>query len=125
MKYSPETYAKALASAIAQLRTEEERNVAVERFLDLVKKNGDSKKLPKIVASAEKIFCKHFGLRKVLIESARPIKDARILFKNFIRTGDFMEEAVNPELIAGVRITMNGEFIFDESLKGKLDKIFK
>jgi F0F1-type ATP synthase delta subunit len=31
---------------------------------------------------------------------------------------------VNPSLIAGVRVTIDGEHEFDGSLRGKLDKIF-
>ncbi len=125
MKYPPKLYARALAEvAIPELTVVREKEI-VSRFLALLKKNGDLYLLPKIVAKAEKLLREKIGIRKVTIEIARQVKKPlEHLAKKFIQKSDILEEKINPDLIAGVKIIVNDEEQFDGSLKRKLQKLF-
>ena len=105
MKYKAKEYAMAIAQA---------KKFNLQKFLRLLEKNGDTKKMKEIVALVEKM-----KYRKVVIETARTVKTNWRFGKH-----DKIEEKISPELLAGVRITINGETQLDFSLKNKLDKIF-
>jgi len=124
MKYPVTAYAKALGEAITA--TEGRRNEEIiKNFLALVRKNGDEARLPKILHETEQFLREKDGTKQFVVESARPLeKRAEALFKGMEKPGDSFEEKIDPELIAGVKITVNGERQFDGSLKGKLDKLF-
>lgn len=124
MKYKPTIYAQALAEAIIENKGKGEAEM-LKNFLALVRRNGDESQLRKIVDEADRLIRRSTGVRKVVVESARPLKKpAATLLKNFLKEGDVVQEKVNPELVAGMRITLDDELQFDGSLKGKLDKLF-
>lgn len=117
MKYSPKLYAQALIAA--------KGNKVISNFLDLLRRNRDEKKLPQIITEAENLLLLKSGKRKVIIESARPLNDnQKKLLQKILKPGDVLEEKISPELIAGVKITINGELQFDGTLARKLKKMF-
>lgn len=105
MKYKAKDYARAIAGV---------KKFDPKVFLRLLEKNGDLKKAKAIIAELEKL-----NHRKVVIETARKTKTTWDFGKN-----DIVEEKVNLELVAGAKITINGEKQIDFSLKNKLEKIF-
>lgn len=126
MKYTPKTYARALVDVVSRAPDDSAKNKLAERFLEMLRKRGDIPRLKKIIFEYENLLQKKEGFRKVIVESARPLGDAATrLFKNIIRKEDAVEERINPELVAGVKITVNGDTQFDGSLKRKLDLLFK
>lgn len=125
MRYPPKTYAKAFFEAGKNIRSAEKQNAMVKKLIEVAIKNGDGPQLKKIAAYAEKIMREETGKQKIVVESARPLKRrTNELVKHIARTGDPIEEKINPALIAGVKITINDEKQFDGSLKRKLDKLF-
>jgi F0F1-type ATP synthase delta subunit len=114
VKYSSKIYAQLLVELI-----EEKKDSVVEKFFELLKKNGDLKKSKEIISLVGKMLLKKQGGRKIIIETARPQK-----IQNIATERDSVEEKVNPELIAGVKITVDDEKQLDYSLKNKLDQIF-
>ncbi len=123
MKYKAQDYAKAFAEVAA--RTPEGRvEVVIKNFLALIARNGDMRQIKKITAFAEKFLLKQSGRSKWTIESARPLKSARDLFKNLIKHSDVLEEKIDPAVVAGIKITRDNERQFDGTLKTKLDKLF-
>lgn len=127
MKYPGYIYAKALSDAIAgaENKSAAEREKIAENFIAMVRRNGDEMHLPKILEEAARFVRGKRGIHKVTIESARPLKpEQKKSLRQFIKEGDVVEEHINPELIAGVKIIVNDERQFDGSLKGKLDKLF-
>jgi F0F1-type ATP synthase delta subunit len=126
MRYSPKTYAKAFFEAVKGIRSAEKQNAMVKKLIEIAIKNGDGLQLKKIAAYTEKIALEETGKQKIVIEGARPLnRRTNELVKHIARTGDTIEEKINPELIAGVKITINDEKQFDGSLKRKLDKLFR
>jgi F0F1-type ATP synthase delta subunit len=61
----------------------------------------------------------------VVFESARKLSSVhQHELEKFLRPGDQAVLRLNAGLVAGIRITVDGEYEFDGSLRGKLDKIF-
>ncbi len=124
MKYSSHFYAKALAEVIAATKPAHEAQVA-KNFLALVRKNGDEAHLRRILEEAGKLVRAKEGTRRVTLETARTLGHAqKESLKSFIKRGDVIEEKIDPELVAGVRIIVDDETQFDGSLRGKLDRLF-
>jgi len=117
----PKDYAKALVELMADKKMSEKK--ITDGFLRILVKNGDLKKAKEIMRLAEQLLVKKTGNKKIVVESARTIETKKLL-NTFIEKGDAVQEKINPSLIAGVKITVDGEKQFDFSLKSKLDKLF-
>ena len=96
----------------------------MKNLLQTVERNGDRRLLPQILAATERILREQEGLRKVTVESARPLKDARAQLKGFLEKHDILEEKVDPAIVAGIKVTVNDERQFDGSLATKLNSLF-
>ncbi len=122
MKHKPKDYAKALVDLVSEKKSESQQKKLVDNFLKLLKKNGDLKKSKEIISLAEMLFLKKTGGRKIIFEMARETKKES--FKGFLKKHDVVEEKINPDLIAGVKIVVNNEKQLDFSLMKKLNNIF-
>lgn len=123
MRYSPASYAQALSKSLE--RSKEEKTLLVN-FLKVIKKNGDQKILPKILEAFKKIEIKKKGGSHVKIEFARePLEAQRTSIIKKFKSEDWIETSLNPALVAGVRVTIDGEREIDNSLSRKLHKLFK
>lgn len=124
MKYKPKLYAKALSEAI--LAKDANESKISENFLKLLEKNGDMGKASQIISLAQKLFIKKTGRRQLTIESARKIKaKQKELIDSILQKGDVVEEKINKDLLAGIKIIINGEKQFDASMQKKLNNIFQ
>lgn len=123
MKYKPKLYAKSLAEAILKKDADEKK--IIDNFLKLLKKNGDMGKAGHIISLAKKIFIKKTGRRHLTIESARKIKaKQKELIESILRKGDIVEEKIDKDLLAGIKIIIDGEQQFDASFSKKLQSLF-
>jgi F0F1-type ATP synthase delta subunit len=127
MKYAPHVYARALVEVLSApvtgpgKKTDDE---LAKNFLALVRKNGDERYLRKILEEASRFARGKSGVRKVTVESARaltPLQKAALA--HFAKPGDIVEERIDPDLIAGIKIILNDEMQFDGSLKNKLNRV--
>jgi F0F1-type ATP synthase delta subunit len=126
MKYAPHIYAKALVEVLSDTKRTSGKDDAViaKNFLALVRRNNDEAHLKKILEEAGRFARVHSGVRKVTVESARALGPAqRKAVEHFIKPGDVVDERIDPELIAGIRIILNDEMQFDGSLKNKLNHV--
>jgi F0F1-type ATP synthase delta subunit len=124
MRYSIDQYAKALATAIIEAKPGEESAIQ-KNFQELLRRNGEDAHAKKILDLAGRLLRAKTGVREVIFESARKLTPAHEKeLGKFLKADDQTALRVNPGLIAGVRITIDGEYEFDGSLRGKLDKIF-
>lgn len=122
MKYKSKIYAEALVGLMDSKKAGGSK--IIDNFIELLKKNGDMKKAKEIISLAEAIFLKKTGKRKVTVETARKIgRNLSALLSKELQA-DAIEEKINPEIIAGIKIIVNNEKQLDFSLKGKLEKIF-
>jgi F0F1-type ATP synthase delta subunit len=117
-------YAKALADLMMEKKTSEQEQKIVDNFLKLLEKNRDTGKIKEIIALAEDLFIKKSGRRKVFVETARKIKaNPKELLNSILQKGDIVNEKINKDLIAGVKIIINDEQL-DLSMQKKLQNIF-
>ncbi len=131
MKYSSYLYAKALVEVLADVRTKRgggddaaEDAMIADNFVALVRRNGDEGRLGKILEEASRLARGIGGLRRVVLESARPFTASQRKRTDALLTeGDIVVEKVDPTLIAGVRITVNDEMQLDGSLRTKLARL--
>jgi F0F1-type ATP synthase delta subunit len=124
MRYSIQNYAKALAEVLAAAHGEDGSFIQ-KNFLELLRRSGDEAHLSKIVAEAERIMRAKDGTKRIVVHVARKQKQsARELVKHLVGPHDAVEEAIDPSLIAGMKVTMNDEMMFDGSLKTKLEAMF-
>ena len=124
MKYKSKVYAKAIAESATR------KNVSlsekeIENLRKFIIKNNDQKKIREIMSLAEKYILHKQGKSKIVVETPRKINNLHK--KSVERTfgeGNILEEKINPELIAGIKIIVNGERQLDASLQKKLKKLF-
>jgi len=126
MKNNSKAYAKALAEVILKgIKPGQEQKV-VDNFSKFLLKTGKQAKAKEIVAMAEDIVLAKKGNRKITFETARKMAQSqKKMLESFAKEGDVIYEKINPEIIAGVKIIINGAKQFDASLQAKLQNIFK
>jgi F0F1-type ATP synthase delta subunit len=122
MKHSPQIYAKAFSEIV--MRSPVKKADLVKSFLTLVKKNNDQYLLKKIYEQAEKNVREKTGKRKLVVEIARKAKGLDAAVRKIAKKSDIVEEKINPDLIAGIKITINDEMQFDGSMSRKIKKLF-
>ncbi len=124
MNYSPKTYALAFCEAADTAKNNADEDKCVKNFLALIEANRDQKKLRDILFFVKKIIVKKNKGRLLLIESARPQGTAtEKIIKSLIKTTDIVENKINKNLIAGIKININDEFLLDGSFSTKIKKI--
>ena len=123
MKYKSEYYAKALLSLIEE--HPEKEDVLVESFIKIVKGAGDGAHFGKIINVFERLFFKRKEQEHILIVSAHVLGDKLLeKIKNIFSKETIFEYEIRPDLVAGVRIIINGERMIDVSLRRKLALLF-
>ncbi len=121
MKYSINNYVSAFTQAIEKMPHGE----AIESFVKLLKKTGDIKHSKKILEAVHKKLVNEKGGKWVNIEVARESALEKETFKNKFSEKDHVDFRINQELVAGVRITIDGEEELNNSLQNKLNKLFR
>ena len=124
MKYPPEAYAEAFAEALEEKSAPDSQ--LIKRFLSTIDKNGDWPSVKKIFNLIVKKIVKRSGGRSMSAEFAREMPKAQLEnFLNKFSKKDFVEVAVKPELVGGVRILIDGEEELDLTMARKLKILFK
>jgi len=124
MKYSSIEYTRAFTALAEKDLSNSEENTLTRNFWAHIEKNGDMSHSGEIIRLTEKMLRQKYGKRHVLLETARPLSEVRKKLSKFLKSTDIVEEQVSPELIAGLRITVDGERQFDGSLAHKLKVLF-
>ncbi|HBT81794.1 hypothetical protein A2757_03205 [Candidatus Giovannonibacteria bacterium RIFCSPHIGHO2_01_FULL_48_47] len=124
MKYPAEIYAQALFEALEEDGGKEESK-ALKRFSALLEKNNDADNFEKILRAFEKIIVEKSGGKFVTLEFSRPVDENLVKkLSSIFSKKDFVEFRERPELLAGVRILIDGEKELDFSFQGRLNKLF-
>ena len=124
MRYSEGIYARAFIE-VWESAAQENIDGLIKRFAGMIKKNGDIGRFQKIIEAVKRLAVAKKGAKFVVIECARAsgAQQAAALKKTFSKN-DCVEEEVDPGLIAGVRVTINGERELDFSLRRRLNALF-
>jgi len=123
-------FAKALAEIIfegpASAEASAWRRKVVDNFAKLLINAGYEKKASDILELAENLLLQKHGKKSITFETARATTaNQKKLLEKFVNKGDVIKEKINPELIAGIKIVINGSQQFDASLQSKLQNIIK
>lgn len=125
MKHAPRFYAEALSDIVSRPLSPEKEKTVFRNFISLLKKNGDLHAAKKILSLTEKKLLKKTGKEKFTIETARHIGgEFEKNIHSALPSSAAIEERINPELIAGIKIVKNDEYELDYSLSRKIEKLF-
>ena len=115
-------YAKALAEILFKKPADEKK--IVNNFVKLLVSSGYESKTKEILNLTEDFLLVKQGKKKITFETARRLTaDNRAKLKEFAQEGDIVKEKINHELIAGVKITINNEKQFDNSMLNKINNL--
>lgn len=124
MRYATSLYARALVAVMRDGRLDNASHAA-KRFMSLIQRNGDAAHASQIVRNVERRLLREEGGRHVVVETARPVAEGISAdVKDAFTDKDVIEKVVRPDLVAGVRIVIDGEREFDGSLKRALTRMF-
>ena len=124
MKFSARQYAAALLEA-ASGKPEAERKRLLKRFFLLLVKNGDFARLGAVLQETERQFLKASGTRKVKVETPAPLAESvKKDIEHLVGKKVFLEETINPALLAGIRILIDEEILIDASAETQIRKMF-
>lgn len=120
-KISAKQYATALLDV---LETGVAEKKAVTGLLNSMISRGDIGKRSEVLAAIEQEVVKRNGGRLVRAEFAHAlgINDRKDFLSSWSER-DRVTTAVNPDLVAGVRILVNGESELDLGLRARLDRV--
>lgn len=123
MKYSPLLYARALFECLEDQPKDQEGTI--RRFRAYLMRNGDARLIGKILKAVERLAVHARGGRMVVVESARALPEKTVAaLRAAFGKEDHLETAIRPELIAGVKMVIDGEWAIDATMKRKLQKLF-
>ena len=122
MNYTPAIYAQSL------LEVEREKGLSkptVRRFVEIVRRNNHTSRLPEIIMRFEDLFYRTRGITRVEITLAR--RDVEKILPRV--RGAFGRKtevrfSVKPEIIGGVVVTIDRETVIDASVKRQLERMF-
>lgn len=121
MKYSVNNYVIAFTQTIKKATQEK----AVEGFMKLLQKTGDIRHSKKILEAIHKKLVNEKGGKWVNVETARESVLKKEKLKHNFSEKDHIDFKIDSELVAGVRIMIDGESELNNSLQNKLNKLFK
>lgn len=119
------TYARALVAALdaAKGKRVQER---VRNFLLLLKKRGDMKRLPQVMREFRSLWQSRHG-RVLEVVAAEPLqKSAKNKeFALFRKQKFFLQETIDPRVVAGLAFFVGKEYIVDGTVRTKLQRMFE
>lgn len=123
MKYSAENYARAFTDLIEKHPDQTEK--LLTGLIKLIYQSGDQRHTDKIINEIEKITLKKNNQKKVVIYTARELSDEIFKkIKNIFGLKNIFEKKIEPNLIAGIKVVINGEQMLDNTLKKKLNFLY-
>jgi F0F1-type ATP synthase delta subunit len=122
--YPAGQWAKAYVELVQEASSVNEKEEVTQAFLERIHTLPPSTRKD-ILGEIQRQYVQAEGGRGVVIELARPLskKIVQHLEQAFTKK-DMVTFRENSELMAGVRVTINGEQELDMSLKRKLDTLF-
>ncbi|MEK7630834.1 MAG: F0F1 ATP synthase subunit delta [Patescibacteria group bacterium] len=125
MKYTPRIYAKALIESLAGASAAAHEGI-IKRFFAAVRRRGDVRRVPEIIEAVRETLRRRVGGRLVEIAFARRHKKSILdSFRTLFTKHDEVVFRTEPELAAGVRITIDGEREFDQTAARRIKKLFR
>ena len=125
MRPSPTIFAKAFLAVFAET-PEKKQTAIVKNLVHSASKYGGEGYLRQILAEVLRLYRKERGFKKIMLYSARPLpKKLLAVLTPLFNKSDEVQEKIDPELVSGVKIVIDDELALDNTLKKKLELLFK
>ena len=125
MRYSIKQYAVAFHDALEKAETKEERKEMIRRFMFLLRKHRASANLERIIAAFDKHYLTSRGLKKIEIQTPSGLDEkTRREISTLAGEKAMIDEIIQSELLAGIRIMIDNELLIDASGKKRLERLF-
>ena len=125
MRYTNAQYAQALFEALEGLKGEK-RTLAIKRFFEMLQRNHATSRMGRIVEQFEKYSLKTNNMVKVEVQSASPLTDEiREQIRKGLKKDVVLDEMVDPELLAGIKMVVNNEILIDASAKRHIESMLR
>ncbi|MDP4007136.1 MAG: F0F1 ATP synthase subunit delta [bacterium] len=116
-------YALALLKALDG-KQEKEQRVRVARFKKLLKKRGDLPLLSSVLQEFSKFWEQRQGKLAFLVSGGKfPHSVSASIKKTLVDKGYQLKEGEDARLIGGSAVFLGSEYLIDNSVKGKLEKL--
>lgn len=126
MKYKVKDYANSLVEILSDKSSKLDDKKIIEGFLKMLKREQDLSKAREIIEQTEFLLAKQQGNKSVTFETARKMtEEQKKSFKSFLEKGDIVKEKINLELIAGIKVTVDGNKQLDQTMLKKINSLFK
>lgn len=124
MRYSVKKYTEALYEAVKGVRVSEQEKL-VEVFISLITRYNDRSLLPRIIEHYGKLRRKKEGISKVEITMAKKVP-AKVKLEIERKVGESeIVEKIDPEVLGGVKLIINDEYLIDGTFQGRVEKLYK
>ena len=124
MKYRIKTYRDAYLAAL-EGKTLDEKKTITRRFLALLTRERALGRAGELFRAIRRTHLKKLGRKEVILESAAPLtREAKREIEHALGKNISTIESVRPELLAGLKITINDETRIDASGKRLVDTMF-
>ena len=125
MKYPIKKYAQALYESTAG-KSQAQQEKALQSFVALLIRYNDRSLLPRIIESYGKIRRKTEGLTKVELTTAEKASGKiKTEIKKKLGEGAEMNEIVEPEVLGGLKLIINDEYLIDGTLQSRVEKLYQ
>src|SRR5262245_58247647 len=125
MRYPIRKYAQALYELSKGASAAESDKIA-KSFVKLLVRNNDRSLLPRIIEQYEKMRRKQEGITKVEVTTAKKMssKTRGDIEKKFSGKVE-ISERVHPEVLGGMQLIINDEYLVDGTLQARVEKLYK
>lgn len=121
-----DSFGKARAVSATKAESEKEARILLDRFFEILEKNSDLKKLPKIISEVEKINEAKSGVKKTKLITAVELsdvlkKEVAQKLENVFKKKIELSAKIVPEILGGMVIEAGNE-ILDASARTMINK---
>lgn len=121
-RYTPKQYATALFDALSEKGAN--HDAVVKSFAKVVAKHYDRALLPKILMQFKKLERSKAGRHEVVLTSARPLERSVVAdVKKKVGEMSGITEVVDPQVLGGLRVLINDEFVVDGTVKARIERM--
>jgi F0F1-type ATP synthase delta subunit len=125
MRYTTRQYAEALLESL-EGKADKDREVILARFMSVLRRSGDARRLNEILVRYEEVFLKARGMVKVTLESASALPAAvKKEIEKALGKPIELIETIEPKLLAGLRILLDDRILIDASALRRLESFRK
>ncbi len=124
MKYPAHAYGKALLDLLEEYP--ERESEIIKGFWKTISASGDVAHAEKIFSSMKTMIARREGKAEIKVYSARPLSESnKKSIEDAFGGKARIESVVLPEIIAGIKMIVNGTVVVDATLKTKLRSLVR